>query len=234
MDDEKIIKKQNKSPFILRILGMGAPYFVKTPWWLKKIYPNRVWDIDTNEKIIYLSFDDGPHPEATPFVLDELAKYNAKATFFCIGKNVVDYPDIYKRILDEGHAIGNHTQQHLNGWKTSTEIYLTDVSEAAKNISSNLFRPPYGRIKRSQAKGISEALKNKSAKIVMWDVLSGDFDMSLSNEKCLENVISKTRTGSIVVFHDSEKAFSRLKYTLPAMLEFFTLKGYVFSKIKIE
>ena len=206
-------------------------YFIKTPWWLKKIYPDRLWDIATNENIIYLTFDDGPHPVATPFVLNALKKYNAKATFFCIGKNVLQYPAIYNRILDEGHQVGNHTQHHLNGWKTHTTIYLADVAEASTYINSNLFRPPYGRIKASQVKGIGESLKKKSAKIVMWDVLSGDFDESLSKEKCLNNVISKTRPGSIIVFHDSEKAFPRLKYTLPVFLEIFAKKGFSFHSL---
>lgn len=213
------------------VLSIFMQYFIKTPWWLKKIYPNRVWDIATKEKIIYLTFDDGPHPEVTPFVLDELKKYNAKATFFCIGKNVLAYPSIYKRILEEGHQVGNHTQHHLNGWKTDKKNYLADVAEAANHINSNLFRPPYGRIRASQVKGIGESLKSKSAKIVMWDVLSGDFDDSLSKEKCLNNVISKTRPGSIIVFHDSEKAFPRLKYTLPVYLEIFVEKGFVFHPI---
>ena len=180
-------------------------YFVKTPWWLKKIYPHRLWQVDTEEKIIYLSFDDGPHPVATPFVLDELKKLDAKATFFCIGKNVAAYPALYKRIIDEGHSVGNHTQQHLNGWKTDSETYFSDVALAAEYIQSNLFRPPYGRLKSVQAKGISKAMKNKLAKIVMWDVLSGDFDESLSKEQCLNNVIHHTTCGSIVVFHDRDR-----------------------------
>ncbi len=211
---------------------MFMKYFVKTPWWLKKVYLHRLWNVDTEEKIIYLTFDDGPHPVATPFVLDELKKYNVKATFFCIGKNVVDYPSIYKRTLEEGHSVGNHTQNHLNGWKTTTGTYLADVTEAAKHIESNLFRPPYGRIRRIQAKGITGAMENKLAKIVMWDVLSGDFDESLTKEKCLNNVTSKAKPGSIVVFHDSEKAFPNLKYSLPACLDFFTKKGYIFKEIE--
>ncbi len=206
-------------------------YFVKTPWWLKKIYPHRLWQVDTEEKIIYLSFDDGPHPVATPFVLDELKKLDAKATFFCIGKNVAAYPALYKRIIDEGHSVGNHTQQHLNGWKTNKETYLSDVALAAEYIQSNLFRPPYGRLKSVQAKGISKAMKNKLAKIVMWDVLSGDFDESLSKEQCLNNVIHHTTCGSIVVFHDSDKAFSRLQYTLPKTLDFFSSRGYIFTNL---
>jgi peptidoglycan-N-acetylglucosamine deacetylase len=206
-------------------------YFVKTPWWLKKVYPNRLWNVGTKEKIIYLTFDDGPHPVATPFVLEELKKYNAKATFFCIGKNVVDHPAIYKRILEEGHATGNHTQHHLNGWKTKTHLYLEDIAEAAKRIESSLFRPPFGRIKSSQSKNIGEAMKNKSVKIVMWDVLSGDFDESLSKEKCLKNVIDNAAEGSIIVFHDSEKAFPKVEYVLPAALRFFTEKGYIFRSL---
>ncbi|MDZ4795853.1 MAG: polysaccharide deacetylase family protein [Bacteroidota bacterium] len=209
-------------------------YFVKTPWWLKRIYPERVWDLATKEKIIYLSFDDGPHPTATPFVLDLLKNYNAKATFFCIGNNVKTYPAIYERILEEGHQTGNHTQQHLNGWKTTNELYLADVAAATKYIQSGLFRPPYGRIKQSQAKGINKALQNKLTKIVMWDVLSGDFDESLSKEKCLDNVTRNTKPGSIIVFHDSEKAFLRLSYTLPAVLEFYAKKGFEFRTIQIQ
>src|SRR5689334_10812552 len=172
-------------------------YFVKTPWWLKKLYPNRVWHIDTKEKAVYLTFDDGPHPEATPFVLDELKKYNALATFFCIGKNVNAYPGIYKRILDEGHTIGNHTQNHLNGWKTSNAVYMNDIAEAAKYIDADLFRPPYGRITSFQAKHLRSAMRGRDAKVVMWDVLSADFDTTITPEKCMENVILNTKHGSI-------------------------------------
>ena len=198
---------------------------------MKKIYPHRLWDVDTNEKIIYLTFDDGPHPVATVFVLDELNKFDAKATFFCIGKNVKDYPAIYQRILEEGHRTGNHTQNHLNGWNTTTEDYLADISEASLNINSDLFRPPYGKIKASQTKGINKAMNNRLAKIVMWDVLSGDFDESLSKEKCLENVINKTKPGSILVFHDSQKAFPRLEYALPLFLQQFAGKGFIFRSL---
>lgn len=208
-------------------------YFVKTPWWLKRIYPERVWDLPAKEKIIYLSFDDGPHPVATPFVLDALKEYNAKATFFCIGNNVKEYPALYKRILEEGHQTGNHTQQHLNGWKTNNDLYLADVAAATDYIRSALFRPPYGRIRRSQASHINESMQNKCAKIIMWDVLSGDFDESLSKEKCRDNVLNKAKPGSIVVFHDSEKAFPRLSYALPPVLDFFAKKGFEFRSIQI-
>jgi len=222
----------NRNPFVLKLLGLGKPYFVKTPWWLKMIYPHRLWNIDTNEKIVFLVFfDDGPHPVATPFVLDELKKKDAKATFFCIGKNVVAYPNLYKRILDEGNTAGNHTQNHINGWNTSTDNYLADVSEASKHIESNLFRPPYGRITAAQAKRLSKAMKNKSSKIVMWDVLSGDFDESLSKEKCFSNVISNTKAGSIIVFHETETAFKHLEYTLPRLLQSLAEKGYDFKSL---
>lgn len=201
-------------------------YFVKTPWWLKQLYPKRVWRVATSEKEVYLTFDDGPHPVATPFVLDELSKHNMKATFFCIGKNVEAYPEIYQRILEEGHRTGNHTHHHLNGWKTGNHEYVSDVAKATKSIHSNLFRPPYGRLRSSQAKGIRAAMQNESSKIIMWDVLSGDFDQSISKEKCFEQVSRVIQPGSIVVFHDSEKAFENLAYALPQYLQLLAQKGY--------
>lgn len=209
---------------------MGKSYFVKTPWWLKKLYPKRVWDKDGSDKKIYLSFDDGPEPLVTPFVLDELKKYNAKASFFCIGKNVAEHPSIYQRILDEGHCTGNHTQHHLNGWKTSDNIYLSDITEAAHYIQSNLFRPPYGRIKGSQVKKLRRSFQGQ-VEIVMWDVLSGDFDDKCSAEKCLENVKKHGQPGSIVVFHDSVKAMEKLRKVLPGTLEHFSSRGYSFHSL---
>lgn len=206
-------------------------YFVKTPWWLKKLYSSRIWSINTNEKKIYLTFDDGPHPTITPFVLGELKKYGAKATFFCIGKNVVSYPGVYQQILDEGHRTGNHTQNHLNGWQTVNDIYFSDIEEATLYINSDLFRPPYGRIRSSQAKYIRRAMDKETAKIVMWDVLSGDFDKSTTPEQCLKNVVEKTNDGSVIVFHDSVKAWEKLSYTLPRILEHFSRKGFTFSAI---
>lgn len=204
-------------------------YFVRTPLWLQKLFPNRIWQMNKDEKKIYLSFDDGPHPLHTPFVLDTLKKYNAKATFFCIGNNVGLYPEIFKRIIEEGHAIGNHTQQHLNGKKTDDETYIKDIQEASKYIDSNLFRPPYGHITSFQAKIITTL--NRPYKIIMWTVLSGDFDQSISQQRCLENVLFKTTNGSIVVFHDSEKAAEKMKATLPAVLKNFSEKGFSFEKI---
>jgi peptidoglycan/xylan/chitin deacetylase (PgdA/CDA1 family) len=207
-------------------------YFVKIPWWLKKIYPFYTWSVATKEKILYLTFDDGPHPEATPFVLDELKKNNALATFFCVGKNVLAYPDIYKRILDEGHTVGNHTQNHLNGWKTPNDVYMKDIAEAAKYIDSNLFRPPYGKITLFQAKHLRAAMKGRESKIIMWDLLSLDFDSSITNKQSLEIVVFRSSPGSIIVFHDSEKAFQKLNYILPKVLHHFSNQGFKFLSLE--
>ena len=206
-------------------------YFVRTPWWIKRIHSSYVWDIKTKEKVIYLTFDDGPHEQATPFVLNELKKYNAKATFFCVGKNVSALPVLYRKISEEGHTTGNHTYNHLNGWKTTDADYLKDIAEATKYIDSSLFRPPYGRIRSFQAKNIPPVIKDNSAKVIMWDVLSGDFDESISKEKCLQNVVLNVRNGSIVVFHDSKKAFPLLEYCLPRTLEFFSIRGFSFEAL---
>ncbi|MGN6437134.1 MAG: polysaccharide deacetylase family protein [Agriterribacter sp.] len=205
-------------------------YFVKTPWVLKKLYSSCIWQMPANNKVLYLTFDDGPHPEATPFVLDTLKKYNALATFFCIGKNVVAYPDIYRRILNEGHKTGNHTHNHLNGWKTDDKQYFENLTEAKKHIDSNLFRPPYGKASALQIKYIKEAF---NMEVIMWTVLSADFNPQLSQEKCLHNVIGSSKSGSIIVFHDSEKAMQKLTYTLPRVLDHFSAKGYSFDKINL-
>lgn len=206
----------------------GMQYLVKTPWWMKRLYPRRLWHVSSREKILYLTFDDGPHPEVTMLVLDELKKYQAKATFFCIGDNVAKYPEVYKRIIDEGHRTGNHTQHHKNGWKTKDDEYLNDITQASALISSSLFRPPYGRLRSSQARRIREALNNPDGKIVMWDVLSGDFDTGKDGHTCYENVVRHAGPGSIIVFHDSEKARNRLAVCLPLVLSFFAEKGYRF------
>ena len=204
-------------------------YLKKTPWILKKFYPTCTWDIKTEENALYLTFDDGPHPQATPFVLEELKKYRARATFFCVGKNVKDFFPIYQQIIYDGHKPGNHTYQHLNGWKTNDKIYLDDISEAAKIIDSNLFRPPYGKITRFQLKAIKgEKLKLKP---IMWDVLSGDFDAALPAENCYLNVINNAKKGSIIVFHDSSKSFPVLQLTLPRVLKYYSEKGYQFKTL---
>ena len=206
-------------------------YFVKTPWLVKKIYHSYTWQVSTNEKELYLTFDDGPHPTITKFVLDQLKQFNAKATFFCIGKNVIAHQEVYQEILNEGHSVGNHTQNHMNGWQTPDEVYLNDISDAASVIDSPFFRPPYGRIRSSQASRIKTAMRRDDACLLMWDVLSGDFDQSLSKEKCFENVAKKSEPGSIIVFHDSEKAYPRLGYALPKCLEYFSNKGYLFKNL---
>lgn len=202
-------------------------FFVKIPFWIKLFYPSLVWNKDRAEKKIYLTFDDGPNDTATTYVLNELKRHNAFATFFCIGKNVESNADVYNRIINDGHTVGNHTQNHVNGWNVSCHEYFEDISKAKEKIDSTLFRPPYGRVKRSQIK----ALKKMGFEIIMWDVLSGDFDLNLSNEECLKNVLQNAQSGSIIVFHDSEKAFSKLKYTLPKVLEHLSNKGFVFSSI---
>jgi peptidoglycan/xylan/chitin deacetylase (PgdA/CDA1 family) len=204
-------------------------YLTKTPKWIRKLFTGSIWEMPQTQNTLYLTFDDGPHPQVTSFVLDELLKYHAKATFFCIGKNVVDNPLIFKRILTEGHAVGNHTHNHLDGWKTSNAAYLQNIKEAAKHINSDLFRPPYGRITTKQHQGLS--MQDKPFKVVMWTVLSGDFDLNITPEQCCKNVLKNAESGSVIVFHDSEKAFERLKYTLPAVLKYFSEKGFQFEKI---
>lgn len=196
-------------------------YFTKTPGILKSLYKSCIWNFSPAVPAVYLTFDDGPHPKATPFVLEQLKKYGAKATFFCIGKNVVEQPEIYQQILLDGHSVGNHTHNHLNGWKTATDKYVANIKEAAQYIRSNLFRPPYGRISPFQIKELK-----KDYRIIMWDVLSGDFDTEITGETCLQNVVFKLQPGSIVVFHDSEKAWDRMSYALPRILEHCKRQGW--------
>lgn len=207
--------------------------WVKTNKWIKKIFNNLVWDIPNSDKKIYLTFDDGPIPKVTEWVLDLLKSEEIKATFFCIGDNIKKHPEVYKRILYEGHRTGNHTFNHLNGWKTETNLYienfkLCETEHLKLNTEhSFLFRPPYGKIKPSQSKTIRQL----GYKIIMWDVLSYDFDPTISVEKCLENVISNTEQGSIIVFHDSLKAEKNLKYALPKAIQILKNRGFVFDVI---
>ena len=248
-------------------------YLVKSPLFLKWYYPQLLWNKPRNEKTIYLTFDDGPIPIVTPFVLKTLAAFNAKATFFCIGDNIQKNQKEFSEVLKSGHSIGNHTFNHLNGWKTDDETYIANAQKAQELTQTNLFRPPYGRIKKSQIKRLSaqdwevegrerevgsrkSEVRNQGAQsnshpqppynqpstfnlqpptktlqIVMWDVLSGDFDTNLSPEKCYQNVIENTQNGAIIVFHDSLKAFERLEYALPRVLEHFTAKGFKFEEL---
>lgn len=209
----------------------------KTPFVVKKMFPDYVWEISTNQKELYLTFDDGPTPEITLWVLDCLKHYQAKATFFCIGENVKKHPELFQSLLDHGHSIGNHTNNHIKGWKTKTKEYLENVREAQETINNhllqssnnNLFRPPYGQISPKQGK----KLIGNGYKVVMWDVLSFDWDKSVSNQECFNYVTSKSKNGSIVVFHDSVKASNNMKYTLPKVLEYYTEKGFAFKGIRV-
>jgi peptidoglycan-N-acetylglucosamine deacetylase len=194
---------------------------------LPLFFPSLKWKIPVKEKIIYLTFDDGPIPQVTPWVLEELKKYKATATFFCIGDNVTRYSGIYNSIIEQGHITGNHTQHHLNAWKVNSSIYIKDVESAAAVIRSDLFRPPYGKITPL----LIRRLKNKYT-IIMWDVLSYDFNTSWNGNQCAELVIKKAGPGSIVVFHDSLKAEARLRTALPLVLEHFSQEGYSFQSLR--
>ncbi|ULQ51077.1 polysaccharide deacetylase family protein [Flavihumibacter fluvii] len=197
---------------------------------LRLLYPAWRWQVPSAEKKIYLSFDDGPHETITDFVLDQLAMYKAKASFFCIGKNVRDNPEVYAKILKAGHAIGNHTMNHKNGWKTSNEAYFDDIAEAGKFIDSRLFRPPYGKLSRFQGKALIDA----GWEIVMWTVLSADFDYQKNPSECWEIVRKNVGPGSIILFHDSEKAWPRMKEVLPRTLDYFSARGYTFEQLHMN
>lgn len=213
----------------------------KTPRILHRLYPDRIWAMPKTHNKVFLTFDDGPIPEVTPWVLDELKKFNAKATFFCIGDNVRKNPEVFQRVLEEGHSIGNHTFNHLNGWKTDASDYLENIHQAqqameslnfseystSETTSKILFRPPYGRITSHQAKAVQQA----NYKIVMWDIISFDYDASVSEEKCLDNVLSNLQPGSVVVFHDSLKAEKNLRYALPKTLEYLSEQGFEFARL---
>ncbi|WP_029280548.1 polysaccharide deacetylase family protein [Pedobacter borealis] len=224
-------------------------YLIKSPLLLKWYYPSLLWNKSRTEKVIYLTFDDGPIPNVTDFVLKTLKVFNAKATFFCIGDNIVKHPEVFERVKNDGHAIGNHTFNHLKGWKTDNETYLQNTLKCQELTQTDLFRPPYGRIRKSQIKSLKSVVRSPKSifqnqqselglktidsglNIIMWDVLSGDFDIKLSPEKCYRNVIKHTGNGSIIVFHDSLKAFDRLSYALPKVLAYFSEKGFTFSTL---
>jgi len=197
---------------------------VRPPQILRKFYKGSLWRMDKQSPHIYLTFDDGPIEELTPWVLDVLAQYNVKATFFCVGDNISKHPDIFERILNEGHQVGNHTFNHVKGWQVNKEFYFENIAKCQTLTKTNLFRPPYGRIKKSQVK---ELLKDY--KIVFWDVLSYDYDKLMTPSKCLANSIKYTRNGSIIVFHDNIKAEKNLKYALPQYIEHFLKLNYKFA-----
>jgi len=213
----------------------------KTPKLVHRMFPKRVWTFPKESNAVFLTFDDGPIPIITPWVIQELKKHNAKATFFCIGENIKKYPEIFSGLISDGHSIGNHTYNHLNGWKTTVSEYIKNVdlseTEATKwkinnpqsaiSNQQSIFRPPYGRITSKQSK----ILQERGYKIIMWDILSADYNTSISEEKCLQNVLKSIAPGSIVVFHDSVKAEKNLRYALPKVLEFINEKGWKCEKI---
>ncbi|MEO1032425.1 MAG: polysaccharide deacetylase family protein [Bacteroidota bacterium] len=215
----------------------------KTPGFVKTLFPNFVWNVNTTKKELYLTFDDGPTPDITEWVLQTLKMYNAKATFFCIGKNIESNPEVFQKILIDGHSVGNHTYDHLKGWQCKTKMYvgnteLTDSVMAFQvqnlkfandhNLGTlKLFRPPYGKFKTKQSK----KLQRLGYRIILWDVLSYDWDKTVSEAICLKNVISAAKAGSIIVFHDSVKAARNLKYALPKVLDHYSAEGYAFKAI---
>ncbi len=207
--------------------------YYKFPKWLKRFYPGAIWDFflpATSQKIIYLTFDDGPNPHTTDWILNLLDQYRAKATFFCIGNNVEQHPDLFEKLVVGNHQIGNHTYHHLNGMHTNTQTYINDIEKAQVLINSNLFRPPYGKLKPKQHKILSK----KGFKTVFWSHISYDFDASLSSSKRMEKTLKGVKNNSIVVFHDSTKAFPQLEKELPLLLEKWTQEGYAFKALPTD
>ena len=184
------------------------------PWrFLRRLYPDFVWEIEDRNGV-FLTFDDGPTPGVTEWILSTLRRYDAKATFFVLGKNAEMYPDLYQRILDEGHKIGNHTYSHQKGWGMSLERYIEDVDLAAGILHTELFRPPYAHVTPSQMRAVGQRYK-----IIMWNILSRDYSFALSPEQCAHGVVKYIEPGSIICFHDSDKSFRNMSYALPRVLE---------------
>ena len=206
-------------------------YLIKTPRVIQKLFPNFHWSAPAAEgaPVIYFTFDDGPIPQVTPWILEQLEKYNAKATFFCVGNNVRRHPELLQRTIEAGHSVGNHTMHHLDGWKSENIPYFHDIRHCALQVRSSLFRPPYGRLKPAQAQFLT-----RHYEVVMWDVLSGDFDPELSADDCYENVVRNARNGSIVVFHDSLKAEDTVRAVLPRLLAHYSELGYRFAALTPE
>ncbi len=196
----------------------------QTPAFIHRLFPELLWNVPVTSDVIYLTFDDGPHPEITPKVLNILSQFEAKACFFCVGNNVEKYPKTFHQVKDAGHLIGNHTHHHINGWRTPDEVYFKDVERCQKLVQARYFRPPYGKILPSQMRYLK-----KYYQLVMWSVITYDYDSSVSPEESLKIAISKTQQGSIVVFHDSLKARTNLLYVLPRFLEHFSKRGYRFE-----
>lgn len=204
-------------------------YLTTLPKIVRPLAKDFIWSLPSETPSIFLTFDDGPIPEVTPKVCEILKQFNAKATFFCVGENVKKYPLELKKLIDEDHSVGNHTFNHLNGWKVDNKSYFKNIIQAKEYIDSSLFRPPYGKITRSQSKVIKEKYS-----IVMWDVLSGDFDSKVTWEKCVKNVVSNAKQGSIVVFHDSLKAADTMLKALPIILQHFADLNYTFKAIPMQ
>lgn len=203
-------------------------HFVRPIFILNYIYPKAIWRKEKEKNNIYLTFDDGPIPEITPWILDCLKEYQVKATFFCVGENIKKHPEIFDRIFAEGHAVGNHTYNHLRGWDSEDQIYFQNIEKCEKLTNSRLFRPPYGRAKKSQMKVLAQDYK-----IIMWDVLTGDYDPKINPEQCYKNCVNYTRNGSIIVFHDNIKAINNVKYALPKSIEQLLRKGYRFKTLSL-
>lgn len=201
-------------------------YSVRPPLLVRAIWPGLLWRIPTTDRVVYLTFDDGPEPTVTPWVLDQLAAHGAKATFFCIGRNAQARPDLLERIRMEEHTVGHHTYGHSNGWQTPSRSYYRDVLNGAKCTGGPLFRPPYGRLRPAQAH-----MLRKHYTVVMWDVLSGDFDTRMDGAECARRTLQHLRPGSIVVFHDSVKAAPRLQVALPLVLASLRDQGYTMAAL---
>ena len=201
-------------------------YAVKTPKLLTYLFSSLIWKIPNDNKTVYLTFDDGPTEKVTRKILEVLKNEKVKASFFCVGKNVEKYPDLFACIKAEGHAIGNHTNTHLNGWKTNKKQYLEDVEEADKLIKSNLFRPPYGKLNWRSKRDLQ-----RKYKIVMWDVAGGDFDQYLSIKDVVKNIINNVNPGSIVVLHDNQKFMAKTVEALPIIIKELKAKKYRFGLI---
>ncbi|UKN00473.1 polysaccharide deacetylase family protein [Paracrocinitomix mangrovi] len=202
----------------------------KIPKWPRRLFKGAIFDFASDAKTIYLTFDDGPHPETTPLLLDVLDQFNIKATFFCLGENVKDYPQLFQRILDKGHAIGNHAMNHIKGTMTNTNDYIKDVETATELINSKLFRPPYGKIKPSQFK----ALKQKGYRIIFWSIMAYDFDQNLSTDTFISKMQKLAYPGAIYVFHDNQKSIETIQNELPKVIEALIDDGYEFKKIEPE